>query len=184
MFLFGDETVCPQPNAKRDLKVKDVYDQHDIRVFESETMQEAANRAQNHLSLIPVFDYSNQYIGALQTSDFVEFQSQYFENLKFCDRRNEFLFENGDSSDIHFVPIDQVSRYVNKDIQPVSWNEPVAEVLRQLVERKITALPVMDDDQSIVGSISLAEIIQAENLGNSPPTQVKSANDSTGSCRN
>lgn len=151
-----------QKNAKK--KVGDIFQVCEFRACAADSMEEVAKNAPQGFKVIPVFDYSQKYIGGLQPQDFVTFQNEYFGSLG-DDRGTEFVIEPADS-DIHYVPINRVSRYVNKSIQPVGIGESIEQTEKILAEQGNSAAPVFDEDNHIVGTISLLDIAKAKTKKN------------------
>lgn len=143
-----------------ELLVKDVFRKCDYRVCDADSMEDVVLNAPDEFAVIPVFDYAQKYVGGLQPRDFVRFLKMYFENLNCDDRGNEFVMEK-DSSDIQFVPIDRVSRYVDSSVQPVGLDEPIEQIANCLCEQGRQGTPVFDADNHIVGTISMRDIVEA-----------------------
>lgn len=149
-----------QRQQNENLKVGEIYQPSDFVAHEADSMEELGRTAPAGFAVIPIVDYSRKYIGGLLPKHFVQFQNAYFKNLRFEDRGNEFVMDQTDS-DIHFVPIDRVSRYLDKSIQPVGLDDSIAQTENILVEHGILATPVFDADNQIVGTVSLLDIARA-----------------------
>ena len=154
--------MCSREKNK-DLKVADIYTACEVKACDCDKMQDATQLFQQAGEALPVFDYSHQYVGLLEPSGFVQFLDAYFENLKFGDRGNEFVMDNFEhDSEIHFLPIDQVSRYVNRELPTVSVDTSLAEAKQTILQAKANAVPVMDTDGNLVGTLSLRRIMEFE----------------------
>ena len=73
--------------------VKEIFNECDFRACDADSMEEVARNAPDCFCVIPVFDYSQKYIGALQACDFVNFQNEYFDNLDIDDRGRVWVID-------------------------------------------------------------------------------------------
>lgn len=162
-----------EKDSREPQTIENVFRRSDFRVNVSDSMREVAAQLAENDEVVPVFDYSNKYIGGLTLMDFVRFQIAYFRNLEEEDRGPEFVMDNTDSREIRFVPIDEVSRYVNRAIQPVGYDENIDYVTRLLCEQGVNALPVFDENNRIVGTISLMDIANYRRDGEEEPCSTR-----------
>jgi CBS domain-containing protein len=57
-----------------------------------------------------------------------------------------------------------VAEYMNRDVERVSPDAPLPEVARRLADRKISAVPLVDADGSIVGVVSRSDLLRTGRL--------------------
>lgn len=154
--------MCSREKNKN-LKVADLYTACELKACDCDKMQDVTQLFQQAGEALPVFDYSHQYVGLLEPSGFIRFLDAYFDNLKFGDRGNEFVMDNFEhDSEIHFLPIDQVSRYVNRELPTVSVDASLAEAKQTILQSKAKAIPITNTEGKFVGTLSLRRIMEFE----------------------
>ena len=62
-----------------------------------------------------------------------------------------------------------VADWMNRDLVTVKPNTPIADAVKLLVDRRISGLPVIDDDGKLVGIISEADLMWREQGIEQPP---------------
>jgi len=120
-----------------------------------DSMRKAGYLFAEGVSVLPVLNETGELVGSLYKEDFIHFQNDYFENLEFGDRGNEFLME--EDSSIRFIPIDQISRYMTPSIEQISIDSDVDNAQKILSQNEKSAALVTDGNE-IIGSISMLDI--------------------------
>lgn len=153
--------MCKNKTEAKTLYVRDALNSDVKKMCEFDSMRKTGPLFAAGAAAIPIVDYSGKLVGTLVEKDLIQFLNSYFENLSAEDRGNEFLLEQEADVDIHFVPIDQISRYMRaaegNEQQVISVGQTLEKAESVLCEQNQTAALVYDGDE-IVGSISLNEI--------------------------
>ena len=150
--------MCKNKTESKTLYVRDALNSNVKKMCEFDSMRKTGRLFAKGVAAIPIVDYSGKLVGSLVERDSIQFLNSYFENLITEDRGNEFLLEQEAETDIHFVPIDQISRYMRavegNEQQVISVGQTLEKAETVLCEQNRTAALVYDGDE-IVGSISL-----------------------------
>lgn len=131
-------------NRLRSLRIDDVMNHAVVRVSESSTMEEIAEHLRQHdVSSAPVVDGNGSCVGMISASDFLKRDARIAagENIAPAD--------------------DLVGNHMAKGVQSIGLNELMLKAAVIMCATHLHHLPVMDDDQQLVGVISTMDIAAA-----------------------
>lgn len=150
--------MCKNKTESKTLLVKDAMHPNVESLCAYDSMRKAGPMFASGVTAIPIVDYAGELVGSLLESNSIQFLNAYFENLSAEDRGNEFLFEQESELDIHFVPIDQISRYMlgrDDKQRPVITVEQTLEKAESLLCEQGNSSALVYDGDEAVGSVSL-----------------------------
>lgn len=90
---------------------------------------------ENGISSLVVVDDDGQLEGILTTTDFVTIVAESFPKAE-----------------------TSVSRYMTTDVVTVSPQQPITDVAALMLEREVHHLPVVDDDEGVVGIVTTTDL--------------------------
>lgn len=144
------------------MKVKDIMTRKVITVLEEFTVEDCARLlSDNSISGLPVVDDSHKVTGMVTEGDLIRRAANlkgpsYLEILGgiiYLDTPKDLL-ENLRKSMGRLV-----RDVMTREVELVNENKTVEEVATILVEKKLKRLPVVDDDNHLVGIVSRKDIL-------------------------
>ncbi|KKR34057.1 MAG: CBS domain containing membrane protein [Candidatus Gottesmanbacteria bacterium GW2011_GWC2_39_8] len=112
-----------------------------------------------HFHAIPITDDKNKLVGVVSEEDLlVRLYPSYQDFLEEFKNINEFEEMEDNLPDLFKLEARDV---MNKHIYTASSDTPALHALSQMMLHKVRTLPVVDDDEKIIGMISKGDIFDA-----------------------
>lgn len=139
------------------MRVREVMSKNTVTIEQNASFIEVWNLLfKKHTHAVPVIDKDNRMVGIIATEDLL---TKLYPS--YADTMEEFLTESSfeDLED----KIDEVKNIKAKDIMRKEVhccypNDPILKALSKMVVRRIRQLPVLDDDEKLLGVISKRDI--------------------------
>lgn len=148
-------------NQLADIKVNHVMSTHVHRLMANDTVQEAVALMVDHgLNTIPIVDADDRCIGILSRTDLTELFLQEDHELSRVldtDRLSmDWIHRTLETSDVC-----QVNELMTYEVAKIRANQNLNEASKEMVRGKIHHLPVVDDEDKIVGILSSFDVVKA-----------------------
>ena len=144
-----------------EIKIKDVMSNHVQTLMCDDTVQDAvALMIENKFSTIPVVDVHNKCIGILSRSDVTEiFLREDHELARVLD--TDRLSMDWIQGSLETCEIRQVKELMTFDVAQIRQTQSIADACQEMAQNKIHHLPVVDEDDHVVGILSTLDIVKA-----------------------
>ena len=145
------------------MRAKDIMSNNVIFVKKEDKLKEVVGvLMQNHVSGVPVIDHDNQLIGIVTEKDLVTKEkglniSSYMEfvaNILFIDGKKTLFKET--SKDLQFLTAKDI---MTAPVYSVREEATIAEVVSLMMNRHINRIPVIDDENKLVGIIGRSDLL-------------------------
>jgi CBS domain-containing protein len=152
-------------------RVKDSMRTDVVTVNAQDTVHDALDRMlENKVSALPVLDHRGQCVGMLSIRDFVAMTHELDEDFHEASHESEVwwsafirnLSENfGDQS---------VMDLMTEEVISVAADDFLVDAARTMLSQRIHRLPVIDDQQRLLGIVSTTDVLRAfvEAAGHDP----------------
>ena len=148
-------------NQTEATRVRDIMTRSVETVMSSDTIQEAVTLMIEHeLSTIPVVNRDHHCIGILSRSDLTEFFLSEDHELSRVLEMNQLslerLYQSSDTSDARLV-----KEMMTYDVTQISDDLELVDACREMANKRIHHLPVVDDQGVLRGILSTFDIVAA-----------------------
>ncbi len=145
-----------------DTPIKEIMSRHVVTLDAADTIHDALNAmGENRVSAIPVVDSKNRCVGILSTSDLVDMTRDVDDEvyqLDFIDPASQrFLLDKL----AHTMGTESVQSYMSDAVTAISQESSLGEATRKMVREGIHHLPVVNDDDELVGIVSTMDLLAA-----------------------
>ncbi len=144
------------------IRAKDVMSRDMVTINAKDTVHDALQlMAENKVSALPVVDRNGQCIGIVSTSDIVDVTRDLEEGLDILDKAEElnygqFVAKLGDG-----VGHQLVSELMSNAVVSTKPDTRLAEAASQMLRERVHRLPVIDNQQRLIGILSTTDILTA-----------------------
>lgn len=144
------------------MNIKEMMTKDVVTVKEDDTVEKCANLlANHHFSGLPVVDDAGYVKGIITEGDLIRHNSnvqvpafmEFLGGIIYLDDPNEFL-DNVKKSMGYFV-----KTVMTEDVVSISPNDQVKNAAKLLVRNQIKRLPVLDENEKLVGIVSRKDIM-------------------------
>lgn len=144
-----------------EIKIKDVMSNHVQTLMCDDTVQDAvALMIENQFSTIPVVDAHNKCIGILSRSDVTEiFLQEDHELARVLD--TDRLSMDWIQGSLETCEIRQVKELMTFDVAQIRESQSIADACQEMAKNQIHHLPVVDEEDQVVGILSTLDIVKA-----------------------
>lgn len=142
--------------------VKDVMSGDVVTIDAGESVHEALQlMAENKVGALPVIDRQNRCIGILSTSDLVEVTRDLEAGLDELEKTDELLFGQVIETIGDGVGHQSVMDVMSENVVFTQPDTLISKAAAQMLEQRIHRMPVVDDNQHLVGIVSTTDILAA-----------------------
>ncbi len=143
-------------------RIKEIITKDTVVLDVIDTVHEAlALMAENRVSALPVVDSHNRCVGILSAADLVDLTRDTEENLRDLDLVNlstkRFLIDKLAQS----LGTEPVQAYMSDSVVTVTPETPIVKAAQEMLRNHIHHLPVVDQDQKLLGIVSTMDILGA-----------------------
>lgn len=144
-----------------EIKIEDVMSNHVQTLMCDDTIQDAmALMIENKFSTIPVVDAHNKCIGILSRSDLTEiFLREDHELARVLD--TDRLSMDWIQGSLETCEIRQVKELMTYEVAQIRANQSLSDACREMSQKQIHHLPVVDEDEHVVGILSTLDVVKA-----------------------
>lgn len=144
------------------MKIKDIMTEEIITVSENDTIEKCANLLiKNNLSGLPVVDDKQHLKGIVTEGDLIRRNANvqtpaYLELLGgiiYLSDPNEFLDDVKKAMGLF------VNEIMTKNVITINPNDTVEQAANLLVKKKVKRLPVLDENEKLIGIVSRKDIM-------------------------
>ncbi len=147
------------------MRVGHVMSQTPVQLSANASMTEAADILLEHgISTAPVMDDQGRCIGILSSTDFLRRQSSLgHANESSMSNEVHQVVEPGAGQPIYISPVveDRVSYHMTRAVQSVKPDVSLLKAAHIMNAEHIHRLPVLDDDDRVVGMLSTMDIVSS-----------------------
>lgn len=144
-----------------EIKVSEVMTRRVEMLASGDTIKDAVNLMLDcKLSTVPVVDGECQCIGMLSRSDLTEMFMQEDSELSHVLDSNRLSMERVNRS-LDTVEARIVKEFMTYDVATVHSNQTLTEACQQMARHQIHHLPVVDEDDKVIGIISAFDVVLA-----------------------
>jgi len=148
-------------NQFAEIQVTKVMSTNVQKLMANDTVQEAVALMVDHgLNTIPIVDTEDRCIGILSRTDLTELflqEDQELSRVLDTDRLSmEWIHRALETSDVA-----QVNELMTYEVAKIRESQNLYEASREMVRGKIHHLPVVDENEKIVGILSSFDIVKA-----------------------
>lgn len=132
---------------------------------------------EKHMGLVPVIERDGRFAGLISGDSLMEFMlpkslaaMQTATNVRYLDETPEEMLER-----LNAIRNQPVGDLIDRDVETTSPDTPLIEAL-MLIKNKQYVVPVVDDDNMLLGAISFFSVLYALNESYDRETVQKSKN--------
>jgi CBS domain-containing protein len=146
----------------------DVMSANPVSIGADETVHEAVVfLTERRISAAPVINEAGRPVGVVSEADILRHNREHTEHLYWLPQKEvdrELTLESGEhldgrSFEVEVPDITRVRDIMNPVVYTVPTTTSIADVVNQLVKRRIHRLFVVDDDGSLVGVITTLDVL-------------------------
>jgi len=140
--------------------VKEIMSREVVSLSAGDTIHEALTlMGENRVSALPVVNRRNECVGILSTSDLVDMTRDVDDDLYHMDMvdptTKRFLLDKL----AHSMGTESVQSFMSEAVTKVNLETTVAKALREMLKNRVHHLPIVDDNDSLMGIISTMDIL-------------------------
>ena len=144
-------------------RVKDVVSREIVCVNATETVHDAlALMVENRIAALPVIDKQGGCQGILSATDVVEMTLELDDDLRDYGRTDadshQWIVEKLAEHDMDRRKVHEV---MTSSVATVGLEAPLAVAAREMLRHRVHRLPVVDDQEKLIGIISTMDILTA-----------------------
>jgi CBS-domain-containing membrane protein len=148
-------------NQLAEIQVSEIMSSHVQKLMADDTVQEAVALMVDHsLNSIPIVDSEDRCIGMLSRTDLTELflqEDQELARVLDTDRLSmDWIHRALETSDVA-----QVKELMTYEVSKIQATQNLHEASREMVRGKIHHLPVVDENEKLVGILSSFDIVKA-----------------------
>lgn len=143
--------------------VKEVMSNAVVTVAPDDTVHEALGlMEENGVTVLPVVNFKNHCIGIISSTDLLELTREMEEELGDLDRLSEEPHLGlSDLVSRHSLGQQLVKEIMNDQVTTVHPDATLVSTAEIMVENQIHRLPVVDDEQKLLGIVSTMDVLKA-----------------------
>lgn len=143
------------------LTAKDIMTNHVETLMSGDTVKDALTLMIDHnLTTIPIVNSEEHCIGILSRNDLTEMLAREDDELSHAkegDRESLYwLSQTLDTGDVR-----KVSEFMVVEVQSANVNDLLSDICKKMHQHHIHHLPVLDDNNKLVGIVSAFDIVTA-----------------------
>ena len=150
--VLADDVMTPNP-----VSVREELTVHEAVVFLTE----------RRISAAPVINDAGRPVGVVSEADILRHDREHAEHMYWVPQKEvdrELTLGSGEHLDVRSFEVEvpdvtRVKDIMNPAIYSVRRTTPIADVVRQLLKRRVHRLFVVDEDDSLVGVITTLDIL-------------------------
>ena len=140
--------------------VKEIMSREVVSLSAGDTIHEALTlMGENRVSALPVVNRRNECVGILSTFDLVDMTRDVDDDLYHMDMvdptTKRFLLDKL----AHSMGTESVQSFMSEAVTKVNLETTVAKALREMLKNRVHHLPIVDDNDSLMGIISTMDIL-------------------------
>ena len=144
-----------------DVKIGQIMTQQVVTLMIDDTIQDAAGvMLENNLSTVPVIDVNNKCIGILSRTDMTELfleTDDELAQLLDTDRLSlEWYHRSAETSQDR-----RVREFMVDNVSQINVDSTLQEACREMARNRVHHLPVIDNNERVVGIVSTFDIVNA-----------------------
>lgn len=143
-------------------RVKDVMSGDVVTIDAGESVHDALQlMAENKVGALPVIDRQDRCIGILSTSDLVEVTRDLEAGLDELEKTDELLFGHVIETIGDGIGHQSVMDVMSENVVFTHPDDLVSKAAGRMLEQRIHRMPVVGDNQRLVGIVSTTDILAA-----------------------
>ena len=140
--------------------VRDIMSNDVVTLNAGDTIHDAFElMGENRISALPVVDSHNHCIGILSTSDLIDITRDVDEDvyqLDYVDPTSmRFLIDKL----VHSMGSEPVQSFMSEVVDTISPESAIAQATIQMTKHRVHHLPVIDQDDQVVGIVSTMDLL-------------------------
>lgn len=155
------------------MQAKDMMNQNVITIHEKASLKEAAQiLIENRISGAPVVTTDNRLAGILSEGDLVRQQKPLSKPMMLMFLDGAFPVNYREiQHDLEAVTATEVSQLMTTPVKTLSPDSDLSEIATLMLDAKINRIPIVDDDNTLVGIVTRHDILKAVYLTEDPLSQ-------------
>lgn len=145
---------------------KDIMTVTPITVHKDENLKGALDLlAKHNISGLPVVDNNDRVVGIISGTDIMQYSNQ--NNIIPHASKSIWISPYSGTDDLASVRSGfeilhrtAVEKIMTKKVYTITADTPVSEVARLMNRRKINRVPVVDDDEKLIGIVTRADMVK------------------------
>lgn len=143
-------------------RVKDVMCRDVVTIDAKESVHEALQlMVENKVAALPVVDRKGHCVGFISTSDMLDLTRDLEMGLEELERTDELLFGQVIEKIGNGIAHQNVAELMSEDVVSISPDELLSSAASKMLRERIHRLPVVDNNQHLVGILSTTDILTA-----------------------
>ena len=143
-------------------RVKDVMSRHLVTIDASESVHEALQlMAENKVAALPVVDRQGHCVGLISTSDLIDVTRDLDTALDELEKSDEVLLGQLVAKIGDGVGHQSVMELMSESVVSAGPDTLLSEAASQMLREKIHRLPVVDENDRLLGIVSTTDILTA-----------------------
>jgi CBS domain-containing protein len=143
-------------------RVKDAMQTHVVTVNSQDTVHDALERMlENKVSALPVVDHRGQCVGILSSRDFVDMAHELDEDFHDASHESEVWWSAFMRSLSENIGDQSVMDLMTEEVVSVTADDLLVHAARIMLTQRVHRLPVIDDQQHLLGIISTTDVLRA-----------------------
>jgi CBS domain-containing protein len=144
------------------VRVRDIMSKQVVTVYPDDPLHEAFKLlVENRVSTLPVVDGRDRCVGMLSSSDLIDWTHELDDQLKNVGRASgdlrSWLMERIEAHNED----ERVSEVMSRDVATVSPEATVDVVAQLMIRHRVHRLPVIDNQNCLVGIVSTMDVLAA-----------------------
>ena len=155
-------------------RVKDSMQTHVVTVNAQDTVHDALERMlENKVSALPVVDHRGHCVGILSSRDFVDMTHELDEDFHDASHESEIWWSGFIRNLSENIGDQSVMDLMTEEVISVAADDLLVHAARTMLAQHVHRLPVIDDQQRLLGIISTTDVLRAfvEAAGHGDPGQ-------------
>ncbi len=144
------------------LAVGDVMSRDLVTIDAADTVHNALQvMAENRVAALPVLDGKGRCVGILSTSDLVEMTRDLESGLEALEQTDQLLFGDIVARLADGTGHQRVVDVMSDSVIVAQASEPLVDAAARMLKEGVHRLPVIGEEEQIVGILSTTDILQA-----------------------
>jgi len=141
-------------------RVKDIMCSDVVTIDAGDTVHEALTlMGENRVSALPVVDRRNRCVGILSTSDLVDMTRDVDYDLYHLDMVDSTSRRYMLDKLAHSLGSESVQSFMTESVTMISEEATLAKATREMLRNRVHHLPVVDDQEQLIGIISTIDVL-------------------------
>ena len=142
--------------------VKDVMSRDVVAINAKDTVHEALEvMSENKVSALPVIDRNGRCIGILSTSDIMEVTRDVDAGLNEMEHAGQLFWGDFIEKLSGHAGHQSVMELMSESVVSATPDTPLSEAARKMLHDHIHRLPVIDDNEQVIGIVSTTDVLTA-----------------------